>query len=222
VKKTSLMGRLLRVFTALAIGASVLLIVAALALVSDGLTDELGKADAGLVLGNTVERDGKPSARLGARLDRALALYREGYFPLVVVSGAVGKEGHDEATVMHDYLVKRGIPPDDVAVDGNGSTTYLSARNVKDLLRARGLESVLVVTQHFHIPRAKLALRRFEVSPVYSAHARIFELRDLYSVPREVVAYLHYMAKSYAVASSAIAGGWDAGEPCKVASATGC
>lgn len=166
-------------FLALGITAVVFLIAAVVALVSDGLTDELGKADVGLVLGNTVERDGKPSARLRARLHRVLALYREGYFRFIVVSGAVGKEGHDEAAVMHDYLVKRGVPPDDVAVDGKGRTTYLSARNVKDLLRERGFKSVLVVTQYFHVPRTKLALRRFQVSPVYSAHAQIFEPRSV-------------------------------------------
>ena len=113
------MRRPFRAFVALGITALVFFIVAVVALVSDGLTDELGKADAGLVLGNTVEREGKPSARLRARLDRALALHREGYFPLIVVSGAVGKEGHDEPAEMQDYLVKRGVPPDHVAVDGN-------------------------------------------------------------------------------------------------------
>jgi uncharacterized SAM-binding protein YcdF (DUF218 family) len=117
-------------------------------------------------------------------LDRALTLYGGDYFSLIVVSGAVGKESHDEATIMHDFLVERGIPPERVVVDSDGRTTYLSARNVRDLLRARGLKSVLVVTQYFRAPRAKLALRRFQLSPVYSAHAHIFELRDLYSIPR--------------------------------------
>ncbi len=117
------MRRPFRALVALAIAAIGFFMAAVVALVSDGLTDELGNADAGLVLGNTVNREGQPSARLRARLDRALVLYRGGYFPLIVVSGAIGKEGHDEASVMHDYLVKRGIPPNRVVVDSEGRTT---------------------------------------------------------------------------------------------------
>ena len=72
------------------------------------LSDELEKADVALVLGNKVEPDGTPSARLAARLDRTAELYHEGYFPLVIVSGGTGKEGYPEGTAMRDYLVNKG------------------------------------------------------------------------------------------------------------------
>jgi vancomycin permeability regulator SanA len=166
-------------------------------LLCDGLNDELGSADVGLVLGNTVHPDGTPSRRLAARLERALDLYRQGVFPLIIVSGARGGEGHDEAVVMRGYLVGRGVPPEHVLVDSAGVTTYASARNVQKLLHERHLRSVLLISQYFHVPRAKLALKRFGVSPVYSAHARFFEARDLYSIPRELVGYLHYSLRSY-------------------------
>ena len=44
-------------------------ILAATALVWDGLHDDIGHADLGLVLGNTVNQDGTASPRLAARLE---------------------------------------------------------------------------------------------------------------------------------------------------------
>lgn len=170
---------------------------AAGALVWDGLHDELTPADLGLVLGNTVYPDGTPSPRLAARLDRTLELYRQGTFPLILVSGAVGKEGHDEALVMRDYLVSRGVPSSQVLVDSAGRTTFASAKNTRSLMDQRQIHRVLVVSQYFHVPRAKLALRRFGISAVYSAHARFFEARDLYSIPRELVGFLRYAWRTY-------------------------
>jgi|GEM_PF-4070836 len=76
----------------------------------DGLRDELEKVDVAIVLGNKVEVSGIPSPALKSRLDRALELYREGYLQHIIVSGGVGKEGHDEAYVMKGYLVDGGVP----------------------------------------------------------------------------------------------------------------
>ena len=92
-------------------------------LVFAGLRDQIGKADIALVLGSKVEPDGTPSPRLRARLDKTIELYRADYFPTVIASGGVGKEGFDEAVVMRDYLVFHGIPADRVIVDSGGTTT---------------------------------------------------------------------------------------------------
>jgi vancomycin permeability regulator SanA len=162
-----------------------------------GLHDHLGRADVGLVLGSKVQRDGTPSPRLRARLDRTLELYRAGYFPAVIVSGATGSEGYDEALVMRDYLVSHGIPAEHVIVDSGGTTTFASAQNAIQIARERRFESFFVVSQYFHLPRARLALQRFGVLTVYSAHARIFELRDIYSSPRELVGYVSYLFRRY-------------------------
>src|ERR1700744_1646521 len=88
--------------TAVMIG---LLAITGAFITADGLHDRLGKADVGVVLGNKVEANGQPSLALAGRLDEALALYRQGYFPKLFVSGAFGKEGLPEAPVMRDYLV---------------------------------------------------------------------------------------------------------------------
>ena len=173
------------------------LVIGTLVLAVAGLCDDIDKADACLVLGSKVEPDGAPSARLRARLDRTFELYRAGYFPTIIASGGIGKEGYDEAVVMRDYLVAHGVPQEHVIVDSGGVTTYASARNTLRICRDRQFQSILVVSQYFHVPRSRLALRRFGIARVYSAHAHIFELRDLYSTPRELFGYGSYLFRHY-------------------------
>jgi DUF218 domain len=75
-----------------------------IAILLDGLTDNVTKSDVGIVLGSKVMPDGTPSARLRARLDKADELFQLGMFKSVIVSGGTGKEGRSEARVMADYL----------------------------------------------------------------------------------------------------------------------
>lgn len=187
-------------FVLVAILGSVLL--GTVTLIITGLRDDIGKADVALVLGNTVERDGTPSERLRARLDKTLELYRAGYFPTIIVSGGVGKEGFDEAVVMRNYLADHGVPRDHIIVDSAGATTFASARNTRQIARQQHFASVFVVTQYFHVPRSRLALQRFGFSTVHSAHANFFEARDVYSAPRELLGYMRYLFRRYDTSSS--------------------
>lgn len=171
--------------------------MAALLIAVDGLRDEVHTADVAIVLGNTVERDGRPSARLQARLDKTLELYREGLFAHVIVSGGVGVEGFNEPEVMKQYLINHGVPKDCVIVDAEGATTYLTARNAAQVMKRNGWQSALVISQYFHISRTRLAVESYGVKPVYSAHAEYFELRDLYSLAREVIGYAAYLLRRY-------------------------
>jgi len=181
-------------FTALPIMLA--FILAATLIVADGLTDDIHAADVAIVPGNTVEKDGRPSARLQARLDQTVALYRQGLFPDVIVSGGVGSEGFDEAVVMKRYLVENGVPEGRIHVDSGGATTYLTARNATRIMRENGWQSAMVISQYFHVPRMRLALKRSGITPVFSAHAKYFELRDVYSIAREVIGYGAYLLRS--------------------------
>jgi len=181
-----------------ALPVMVAFILAATLIVVDGLTDDIHAADVAIVPGNTVEKDGRPSARLSARLDQTAALYRQGLFPDVIVSGGVGREGFDEAEVMKRYLIEHGVPEDSIHVDSAGATTRLTARNAARIMRENGWRSAIVVSQYFHVPRMRLALQRSGVTPVFSAHARYFERRDVYSIAREVVGYgAYYLRADY-------------------------
>jgi vancomycin permeability regulator SanA len=161
----------------------------------EGIHDDIAHADVALVLGSKVEADGSPSSRLRARLDKAVELYRAGWFPEIIASGGIGQEGYEEAEVMKAYLVSHGIPEERVIEDNSGVSTFASARKTRQILRERKLRSVMVISQYFHIPRAKLALSRFGIVTVHTAHANIFELRDVYSLLREVPACAQYWVR---------------------------
>lgn len=159
----------------------------------DGFTDELNKVDVAVVLGNKVEENGMPSPALKTRLDRSLQLYTEGYFQNIIVSGGVGREGHDEAFVMKKYLVDRGVPSEVIITDSKGYNTGYTAENAKVIMEERGFETAMVISQFFHITRIKLAFRQAGITEAYGAHGRDFFLRDLYSVFREFFAYYKYL-----------------------------
>jgi vancomycin permeability regulator SanA len=164
-------------------------------IVIDGLNDEVKKADIAVVLGNKVELNGEPSDRLKARLDKAVELYQDGYFPYIIVSGGIGKEGFDEAKVMKNYLIQQGVPADTIKEDNQGYNTYMTAENTSNIMNQLDAESVLLITQYFHISRTKLTFKKLGFKDVYSAHAEIFEFRDIYSTIREFPAYYKYVLK---------------------------
>ncbi len=180
------------------IGLAVFLAIYAalsLAIVVDGLTDRGGRSDVAIVLGSKVYPSGRASPSLRARLDRALDVYRTGRVRAVIVSGGTGVEGFDEAQVMKAYLMARGVPDQAILQDSAGVTTRATARNSAVLMRRHGWRTAMVVTQYFHVSRTTLALRQAGVSVNATAHARLFELRDLYSIPREVVGYGVYLVR---------------------------
>lgn len=173
-------------------------VVHSILIVVDGFVDEVERVDAIVVLGNMVNADGSPSPRLQSRLDKAMGLYEEGYADWIVLSGGITWEnGQDEAEGMADYLESEGISGTDMILDKEGHDTYSSAKNIKQLMELYDWDSVLVVSNYYHISRSKLAFHRAGIENVYSASADFFEARDPYSVIREFVAYYFYLVRSY-------------------------
>ncbi|WP_300759578.1 YdcF family protein [Janthinobacterium sp.] len=179
----------------LALAAAGAFLLATGALVATGLHDQVAQADMIVVPGNTIAPDGTPSPRLQARLDVALKQFRAQRSPRLFVSGGTGKEGFDEAASMANYLRKQGVPAAAIIEDKQGWTTEATARNAAAYLREHGLKTAMVATQYFHVPRFRLALERAGIAVSGNVHAPYFELRDLYSVPRETVGYAVYYAR---------------------------
>lgn len=174
-----------------------LVAAATAALVVAGTADDARPSDVAIVLGSKVELSGQPSARLAARLDQGLQMYRSGLARAVIVSGGVGKEGFDEALVMRAYLLARGVPAAAIVTDSLGLDTEATAVNSAAIMRARGWTSAIAVTQYFHVPRTRLALHQAGIAHVTVTHARYLETRDIYSTLRELVAFPAYWMKHH-------------------------
>jgi len=141
-----------------------------------GRSDEARPVDAIVVLG-AAQYDGRPSPQLQARLDHALLLWRQGVAPLVVVTG--GKQPTDrftEAEASAKYLVSGGVPLDSIALENTGRTTRESLLGVREIVRVRNLNSLLLVTDPYHAERAALIAQdiglRVFVSPTRTSTIR--------------------------------------------------
>ena len=130
-----------------------------------------------------------------ARLDTAADLYKSGRAKQIIVSGGFGEEGFSEPRVMRDYLVGAGVPAGSIHEDDDGLTTGATCANAKAFMDNAGETSANIVTQYFHIPRAKLACRREGIDIEGAESPRFFELRDLYSIARELVALPVYLIR---------------------------
>jgi uncharacterized SAM-binding protein YcdF (DUF218 family) len=114
--------------------------------------DQARAADAIAVFG-AAEYDGRPSPVLRARLDRALALYRQGLAPLVVTLGGDRGEEHSEGGVGHDYLLAHGVPENQIIAETQSTNTEESAARLAAIARENHLNRVLAVSDGTHLFR---------------------------------------------------------------------
>lgn len=163
-----------------------------LIIIFSGLKDNLFKADLIVILGSKVSSTGEPSLGLTARLNKAIDVYNEGYAPKILVSGGTGKEGYDESLAMANYLIKRGIPANSITRDGKGNNTRATAKHTQEYLQHHKLQSVIIVSQYYHIARTKLAFKKVGINKIGHGSPMYSSIRDLYAVPREVIAYPIY------------------------------
>jgi uncharacterized SAM-binding protein YcdF (DUF218 family) len=120
-----------------------------------GQKDRARRAQAIVVLGARVLEDGTPSDALKARAERAAELYRQGLAPLVVFSGGVGRYPPAEALAARDHALTLGIPPAACAVETDSHSTAENAAFTARVLRARGLSEAILVSDPYHLLRAR-------------------------------------------------------------------
>lgn len=182
-----------KIILTLGIVFTLLCLLTASIIVWFGLSDNIHKSDVGIILGNHVHRSGRPSARLIARINEGATLYQQGMIKHIIVSGGINRYHISEAAAMKNYLVTHdGIPASVIIVDSQGSNTWNTAVNAKAIMQKNGFNSAIAISQYFHILRTVISMKRCGVSPVYHAHPSYFEWRDVYSVPREVLAIYYY------------------------------
>ena len=161
-----------------------------------GLRTTPRHADLALVLGNTVTRDNRPMPRLAARLDAARALYAHGGCTTIMVSGGIDRhDGRNEAAGMKQWLVEHGVPAQVIVEDPYGDNTRASAIHARQWLDAHDAHSVVAVSQYFHLPRIRLALRQEGVVDAGGDYPRRWFARDIYSSLREAPGYAAYALK---------------------------
>jgi SanA protein len=120
-------------------------------------TAKVPHAQAALVLGAQVYRDGRPSIMLADRVTAAAALYKAGRVDKLLLSGDHSRKNYDEVGTMRRILLEQGIPPEDIFTDHAGFDTWDSAQRAR---RVFDVKTAVVVTQRFHMARALYDARR--------------------------------------------------------------
>lgn len=159
---------------------------------------QVPKTDAALVLGASII-NGEPSPILAARADAAIALYQAGKVERILVSGDGVADGFDEVAPVKKYLAKAGVPEDAVLLDINGLDTYSS---VYRALTEYGLDSMTIVTQDFHLPRALFIARTLGMNAYgFAAAGRAVTANDyVREIPASIKAFMDLL--SYRVAQT--------------------
>ncbi|MCE9622963.1 MAG: YdcF family protein [Actinomycetia bacterium] len=153
---------------------------------STGTSDQARRVDAIVVMG-AAQYDGRPSPQLAARLDHVVELWDQGFAPMIITTGY--KQPGDrftEAESSRNYLVDRGVPATAIVQVG-GTNSYETLREVRDAVRARGDESVLLVTDPYHSLRVRMISQELGLtayvsptrsSPVQGSDEFLREMRE--------------------------------------------
>ena len=168
----------------------------ALRVATVGERDDQRPADAIVVLG-TREYSGWPSRSFSARLDHALYLYEVGLAPVVIVAGGDPEEdSYTEAAAGVRYLEHHGLSSEALLTAG-GDNTYENLLEVKALAEQENLESVLLVSERFHMFRSLAMAENLDIqayaSPTSTSPRDHNPALRFYYTLREVVAYTAYV-----------------------------
>ncbi len=153
--------------------------------------DEAREADVILVLG-AAEYRGRPSPVFKARLDHALELYHRSLAPLILTTGGAGGDPQfTEGGVGRAYLVSQGVPSEAIIVEPEGESTVHSTTAAAEIMDRMGLRSCILVSDGYHIFRAKqmLATRGLKVYGSPRPSARRTGLREWWLYLRQSAGY---------------------------------
>lgn len=129
---------------------------------------ETNKVDYVIVLGARLYRD-LPSPALVERLKVAKDYLKENKDIKAVVSGGQGDdESIPEAKAMKKYLIDNGIEEDRIIIEDESTSTFENLQFTYNIIREfddkEDLE-ILIVTNKFHIFRAKFLAKRLGMIP---------------------------------------------------------
>ena len=135
-----------------------------------------GPADAAVVLGAAVW-GAEVSPVFRERINHDVDLYRKGRVRKLIFTGGRGNDGEPtESAAARRYAMRGGVPAADILIEEQSHNTYENLLNAKRLADARGVRTVLIVSDPLHMMRAVAMARdvglEAEPSPTPSTRYR--------------------------------------------------
>ena len=156
---------------AIAVVLLLALLLPALAVYFHGRNDQARAADVIVVLGAGLERGGRPSQALMRRAWHAAALYGRGVAEWVICSGGVGAgQRRSEAAACGELLEQSGVPAEAILLEERSRSTEENAALSGAILAERGWREVVLVSDGYHLLRARWLFERMG-QPVWTSPA---------------------------------------------------
>ena len=109
-----------------------------------------------VIFGAAVRPDGRASPSLRRRVHYGLTAARAAPEDMVFCSGGVGRFGASEASVMAGLLLAAGVDPRRIVLDEESRDTLQNVIAAAGFVRAQRLDGVVVCTDGYHLPRARM------------------------------------------------------------------
>lgn len=146
-----------------------------------------------MILGAAVWRDG-PSPTLRRRTQHGAALWRAQQNRVVVCCGGLGRHPPSEAEAMRDILLAEGVKAGAIHLEAASRNTAENIALARPILERLNLNEVILVSDWYHLPRARMVARRAGLIATTSAlplhGARIWP--QIKGALREIPAFVAY------------------------------
>jgi uncharacterized SAM-binding protein YcdF (DUF218 family) len=121
----------------------------------------------------------------------------------LLVTGGMGKHSPAEAHVMRQLALEAGIAATHIVMEEYAMSTLQSARRCAPILQQHGWANALLVTDHYHLPRAVLIFRALGIqvrgsAPQAGPYSRK-RWKRWYYFGRETLAFAWYVLLSVGV-----------------------
>ena len=162
-----------------------------------GTIDEAVPSDVIIVLGAGMTDDGRPNWALSRRAEHAAELWHMGYAENIICTGGVGRNviiPRSEAEGCQEVLLGQGVPQSAIILEDTSRSTEENARNSQVIMQANGWETAILVSDSYHVFRARHIFNRAGINvllspvPIAKIESPVFYA---YSMVREIFA-LHW------------------------------
>lgn len=153
--------------------------------------DNTSRADAAVVLGCRIKGN-EPTPFLLERAKRAADLYKKNKVKYIIVSGGKGSgENLSEAQCMKNILVKEGISEDKILLEDKAKNTRENIKFSNEIIKKNNFNSVIVVSNLFHLRRASILCKKNGVNASYSGtFMKQYKWTEIYGALREMPAII--------------------------------
>jgi uncharacterized SAM-binding protein YcdF (DUF218 family) len=165
-----------------------------------GIQADIRPAEAIVVLGAGVNRDGSLTNESMRRFVHGVTLFKAGAAPLLVLLGT-----GQESVTRAQFARELGVSPNQCILISTANTTREESMLAAQALRPRNVHSILLATESIHMRRARLAFEKagFRVWPApsdrqFESAARTVDRLSLaIRIVQESLAIIYYRVAGY-------------------------